>query len=90
MILHRCYNRGIVYTLSELSNLLNTIRMESGFNPEFAVETYCGAKPLAVPTRRDFAILLLNRSMDMPSSLRNYALRLCREAFSKISNLITR
>jgi hypothetical protein len=37
-------------------------------NPDYAVDTYCGLKNLAVPPWRDFPILLLNIFTNMPSA----------------------
>jgi hypothetical protein len=39
-----------------------------GFNPDYAVETYCDLKNLAVPICRDFTILLLDIFINMPSA----------------------
>jgi hypothetical protein len=45
-----------------------SIKMRLAFNPDYAVDTYCGLKNLAVPPWRDFPILLLNIFMNMPSA----------------------
>ncbi len=47
------------------------------FNPDCAVDTYCGFKSLAVPPRRDFTILILDIFINMPAvqNRSNFAFR---------------